>query len=97
MAVGAFWLIGPDIVLEALSLGVGVIRDVLEIGNVTVGSLVVELHCYSKKSFVEFMDAYESGNLKTNLSYEFFKIGFGEVTVEIEKIEEAIKLREKFR
>ena len=68
-----------------------------EIVKLFRGSLVVEVLCSSKKRFVKVVDAYQSGNLKTNLSYELSKIGFTDVTVEIKNIKEAIALGEKFR
>ena len=93
-----YYSLSPElvtVVFNALCRGLGVVAK--EIAKLAHGSLVVEVLCSSKKRFVKVVDAYLSGNLKTNLSYELSKIGFTDVTVEIKNIEEVIKLREKFR
>ena len=99
VAIGAYYSsLAPEHatkVFNALSAGLGVVAK--EIVKIVVGSLVVKVLCSSKKRFVKVVDAYQSGNLKTNLSYELSKIGFTDVTVEIKNIKEAIALGEKFR
>ena len=93
-----YYSLSPElatVVFNSLCRGLGLVAK--EIAKLAHGSLVVEVLCSSKKRFVKVVDAYLSGNLKTNLSYELFKIGFTDVTVEIKNIEEVIKLREKLR
>ena len=47
-------------------------------------SVLVELHCYTKESFVSLMDDFESGNVKQRLEEEFEKVGYkGELEVAI--------------
>ena len=81
---------------------VAALSNVLErvgekLGNITSGSLVVELHCSSSKRFLRFWNDYQSGKVKERLSEEFSKIGIEEVTVEIENEEEVIKKIKVFR
>ena len=68
-----------------------------KIRNITTGSLLVVLHCYSPQSFLQFFYDYESGTIGKRLSDEFSKIGIEDVTVEIENIEEVKKQRELIR
>ena len=47
-------------------------------------SVLVELHCYTKESFVSLMDDFESGKVKRRLEEEFEKVGYkGELEVTI--------------
>ena len=46
-------------------------------------SVLVELHCYTKESFVSLMDDFESGKVKRRLEEEFEKVGYkGELEVD---------------
>ena len=98
IGIGAYYSLTPEHatkVFDALCAGLAVTST--EIAKVVRDFLDVEVLCSSKKRFVKVVDAYQSGNLKTNLSYELSRIGFTDVTVEIKNIEEAIELRKKFR
>lgn len=47
-------------------------------------SVLVELHCCTKESFVSLMDDFESGKVKRRLEEEFEKVGYkGELEVTI--------------
>ena len=47
-------------------------------------SVLVELRCYTKESFLSFMDDLESGTVKRRLEEEFAKVGYkGELEVTI--------------
>ena len=47
-------------------------------------SVVVELHCYTRQSFVSLVDDFESGKVKRRLEEEFAKVGYkGELEVTI--------------
>lgn len=50
-------------------------------------SVLVELRCYTKESFVSFMDDLESGKVKRRLEEEFEKIGY-EAELEVTIINE---------
>lgn len=46
------------------------------VGNIERGSLLVDLHCYSEKSFLEFVKDFEAEKVRHRLEEEFTKIGF---------------------
>ena len=61
---------------------------------ISQGSLRVILRCYSRQSFLQFLDDYETGRVKERLDEEFTKTGIGNVTLEIANAEE-IKEKKK--
>ena len=69
----------------------------MTVRNGTMGSLIVELCCHSPESFLQFLDDFELGNVGIRLSDEFSKIGFEEVTVEIQNEEEVLRQRDVIR
>ena len=98
LGLAAFYLSSPENKAKVLGLLSSALERVGEkIGNITSGSLVVELHCSSSKRFLRFWNEYQSGKVKERLSEEFSKIGIEEVTVEIENEEEVIKKIKVFR
>lgn len=54
-----------------------------EVMGITVSSLLVELCCHTKESFLAFMDAFEEKTIKQRLQEELLKIGFKELEVTI--------------
>ena len=59
-------------------------RQVVCVGVRPSESVLVELHCYTKESFVSLMDDFESGKVKRRLEEEFEKVGYkGELEVTI--------------
>ena len=60
--------------------------------NISKGSLLVILRCYSPQSFLQFLDDYETGRVKERLNEEFSKIGIGNVIL---KIGNAVEIEEK--
>lgn len=53
-------------------------RPGLQVGNISSGSILVELHCYLEKSFLTFVKDFEKEKVKQRLEYEFHKVGFKE-------------------
>ncbi len=47
-----------------------------EVRNIEEGSIVVELHFHSEKSFLQFMEDFGARKVKNKLEEEFTKIGF---------------------
>ena len=47
-----------------------------QVGNIEQGSVLVDLHCYSEKSFLEFVKDFEADKVRHRLEEEFTKIGF---------------------
>ena len=52
------------------------------------GSLRVILRRYSRQSFLQFLDDYETGRVKERLNEEYSKIGIGNVILEIANAKE---------
>ena len=50
----------------------------LQVGNIAPGSIIVELQCNTKESFLLFLEDFETKKVKQRLEEEFFKIGFKE-------------------
>ena len=98
IGLAAFYLSNSENKAKVFGVLSGALERVGEkIGNITSGSLVVELRCSSSKRFLRFWNDYQSGKVKERLSEEFSKIGIEEVTVEIENKEEVIKKMKLFR
>lgn len=87
----------PQIV-EAILASLGGERNDQEIDNVEPGSsLIVHLHCSTDERFLEVLEDYKRGLLKTRLLKEFLKISYKveELNVEIINLEEASKKAEE--
>ena len=50
----------------------------LQVGNTVPGSIIVELQCNTRESFLLFLEDFETKKVKQRLEEEFFKIGFKE-------------------
>ena len=80
--------IGFGVALAALlyrnpELVSGAVRGALEgpglqVGNIAPGSIIVELQCNTRESFLLFLEDFETKKVKQRLEEEFFKIGFKE-------------------
>ena len=98
VGLAAFYLTSPENKEQILSALCSVLAEwSMTVRNITIGSLVVELHCHSPESFLQFFDDYELGNVGQRLSEEFSKTGIEEVTVEIENNEVVLRQREVIR
>ena len=98
LGLAAYYLSSP----EAMATIGSVLSKVLEtcgdkIMSIITRCLVVELHCHSHESFLQFLVDYELGNVEKRLSEEFSKLGIEEITVEIENREEVLRRREVIR
>ena len=47
-----------------------------QVGNIEQGSVLVDLHCHTEKSFLEFVKDFEAERVSHRLEEEFAKIGF---------------------
>ena len=60
-----------------------------QVRNIEQGSVLVDLHCHSEKSFREFVTDFEAKKVRNRLEEEFTKIGFqGVLQVTIRNIDE---------
>ena len=70
----------------------------LQVGNIAPGSILVELHCETKESFLSFIKDFEKGKVKQRLKEEFAKIGYkGELEVTISNDKEVKKKLRQIR
>ena len=89
LSLGAYYLANRRPVENAVRNGLesrneaGVVDP--EVRNIGEGSILVELHCHSVHSFMQFVEDFEGGKVKYRLEREFTKIGFqGQLSVTIE-------------
>ena len=68
-----------------------------QVGSVTPGSILVELHCYTEESFRSFMEDFEAGKVQERLNKEFENSGYigEELEVSITNYKEAYKFLEQ--
>ena len=60
-----------------------------QVRNIEQGSILVDLHCHSEKSFLEFVEDFKNEKVKNRLEKEFTKLGFQEnLYVTIRNIDE---------
>ena len=69
----------------------------LQVGSVTPGSILVELHCYTEESFRSFMEDFEARKVQERLNKEFENSGYigEELEVSITNYKEAYKFLEQ--
>ena len=63
-------------------------RPAIEVGNIAAGSILVDLYCGTKQSFLNFMEDFEARKVEQRLEEKFKKFGFEmnlEVTIKNEK------------
>ena len=97
IGIGAFYLTNPQLVMNA-ARGALETTTGLQVGNITPGSILVELLCNSEESFQSFMKDFETKEVKRRLIKEFEKAGYkGELEVIIKNREEADRHMEKIR
>ncbi len=74
------------VVLEVL----GGARDDQDVKNISTEYLHLQVQCHTDERFIEVLDDYYSGKMKTSLQEEFSKIGLEVegLTIEIENMEE---------
>lgn len=80
LSLGAFYLANRRPVENALRNGLEIRNEAgvvdPEVRNIEEGSIVVELHCHSEHSFIQFVEDFEAEKVKQRLEGEFAKIGF---------------------
>ena len=69
----------------------------LQVGSVTPGSILVNLHCYTEESFRSFMEDFEARKVQERLNKEFENSGYigEELEVTITNYKEAYKFLEQ--
>ena len=69
----------------------------LQVGSVTPGSILVELHCYTEESFRSFMEDFKARKVQERLNKEFENSGYigEELEVTITNYKEAYKFLEQ--
>ena len=69
----------------------------LQVGSVTPGSILVELHCYTEESFGSFMEDFEARKVQERLNKEFENSGYigEELEVTMTNYKEAYKFLEQ--
>ena len=69
-----------------------------EAKNMKIGSITVELHCYTKQSVLQFVKDLKENEVKRRLEEEFKKIGFdAELEVTLVNAEEVFQREEELR
>ena len=96
LSLGAYYLANRRPVENAIRNGLEIRNDAgvvdPEVRNIEEGSILVELHCYSEQSFIQFVEDFEAKKVKQRLEEEFTKIGFqGQFCVTIENADEVYK------
>lgn len=95
--IGALYLTKPELVMSAVRGALETIKG-LQVGNVTPGSILVELLCNTKESFLSFMEDFETKKVEIRLNKEFKNTGLnGELEVIIINKNDAYKHLEKIR
>ena len=96
VALGTFLYRNPELVTGAVRValeGLG-----LQVGDIAPGSIIVELHCNTKESFLSFVEDFETNKVKQKLEEEFFNVGFkGEFEVTITNIKEVHEKLDQIR
>ena len=95
--VGAYYLRNSQLVMGAVRSALETTAG-LQVGTVTPGSILVELICSTDKSFISFMEDFETKEVARRLNQEFKNTGYnGELEVTIINKKEVYKHLEKIR
>lgn len=80
LSLGAYYLANRRSVENAIRSGLEIRNEAgvvdPEVRNIEEGSILVELHCYSEHSFIQFVEDFEAKKVEHRLEEEFTKIGF---------------------
>lgn len=74
VTLAAFYYRNPEGVGTAVTNALEGLAD--RVLSVRPGSVLVEFVCYTKETFLAFMDAFATGTVKEKFQEEFSKIGF---------------------
>lgn len=74
VALAVFFCRNPQLVTNAITRALE--GPGLQVGNIAPGSILVQLHCITTKSFESFMHGFETGKVRQRLKEEFTKIGY---------------------
>ena len=69
------------------------------VGDINRGSLLVDLHCHTPESFLQFLEDYESGKVRKDLKDELLKIDIEmeELSIKIKNEKEVEEHKKKLR
>ena len=80
LSLGAYYLANRRPVENAIRNGLEIRNEAgvvdPEVRNIEEGSILVELHCHSEHSFIQFVEDFEAKKVEHRLKEEFTKIGF---------------------
>lgn len=80
LSLGAYYLANRRSVENAIRSGLEIRNEAgvvdPEVRNIEEGSILVELHCHSEHSFIQFVEDFEAKKVEHRLEEEFTKIGF---------------------
>ena len=95
LALGAVGYKYPEFVMRIVEKAFTALG--LQVGSVTPGSILVELHCYTEESFRSFMEDFEARKVQERLNKEFENSGYigEELEVTITNYKEAYKFLEQ--
>ena len=84
---------------DAVERALGGERDDRDVGDINRGSLLVDLHCHTAQSFLQFLEDYESGKVKKDLNEELLKIEIEveELSIKIKNEKEVEEHKKKLR
>jgi len=102
LSLGAYYLANRRPVENAIRNGLEIRNEAgvvdPEVRSIGEGSILVELHCHSENSFIQFVDDFETEKVKDRLEEEFAKIVFQvQLRVTIENADEVYKKVEVVR
>ena len=86
----AFSMFGAYRIVNVVIQALGGEREDQNIEDITEGSLLVLLRCFTNERFLEVFEDYKSGRMKNRLNREFLDIGIETegMVLDIENIEE---------
>ena len=96
LSLGAYYLANRRPVENAIRNGLEIRNEAgvvdPEVRNIEEGSILVELHCHSEHSFIQFVEDFERKKVEHRLKEEFTKIGFsGRLHVTIRNAKEVYR------
>ena len=88
--------LATPLVNSVIKKALGGERDDQEVQDISRGSLLVKLHCFTDERFLEVLGYYESGEMKKRFEEEFSQAGIKVegLRVKIENVEEVNETKE---
>ena len=80
VSLGVLFYRNPELVTSVITEVLS--RPAIEVGNIALGSILVDLNCSTKESFLNFMKDFEAKKVEQRLEEKFNKDGF-ELNLEV--------------